>query len=361
MADGISLSPGKAALADRGTRHRHHGAARLGDPDSAQVAGVVPDRPVLLPDRIGLRAHGRLQPVLNQTVRWPWIADAQLGSDAVMVSALVYLTGGVTSYFSTLYTLPIIAASTVRSWRGGLLVGILSSILYTGLVLAQYLRWAAAFGHPGPGHASALEGCTLSSVGLNVFGLVAVAVLSGYLAEGLRRADVRLQQASDQLADLQAFSQHVIDSLASGLMTTNASGCVMTFNLAAETITGIGAAAAVGQPAASVLQLPPDVATMFDPDKGGERCHASSSRSRVWTAGRLSWGSARRFCGRHAARTAFCSRSGTSPKRARRNGRRGSSNGWRQWGRWPQGSPTRSGTRWRRCRARSISSVRSCR
>ena len=40
-----------------------------------------------------------------------------------MVSALVYLTGGVTSYFSTLYTLPIIAASTVRSRRGGLLVG----------------------------------------------------------------------------------------------------------------------------------------------------------------------------------------------------------------------------------------------
>src|SRR5215510_5419298 len=56
--------------------------------------------------------------LLNQTLRRPWIADAQLASDAVIVSALVYLTGGVTSYFSTLYTLPIIAASTVRSWRG---------------------------------------------------------------------------------------------------------------------------------------------------------------------------------------------------------------------------------------------------
>jgi len=207
--------------------------------------------------------------LLNQTLRRPWIADAQLGSDAVIVSALVYLTGGVTSYFSTLYTLPIIAASTVRSWRGGLLVGILSSTLYTGLVLAQYYGAPGPLVIPGPDTLPPLK-VALFSVGLNVFGYIAVAVLSGYLAEGLRRADARLQQASDQLADLQAFSQHVIDSLASGLMTTSAAGFVMTFNRAAETITGIGAAAAVGQPAASVLQLPSDVAAMFDPDKNGE-------------------------------------------------------------------------------------------
>jgi two-component system, NtrC family, sensor histidine kinase PilS len=207
--------------------------------------------------------------LLNQAVRHLWIADAQLACDAAIVSALVYLTGGVTSYFSTLYTLPIIAASTVRSWRGGLIVGVLSSFLYTGLVLTQYFGGPAPPVIPGPDTLPPLK-VALFSVGLNVFGFVAVAVLSGYLAEGLRRADVRLQQASDQLADLQAFSQHVIDSLASGLMTTNASGFVMTFNRAAETITGIGAAAAVGQSAAEVLQLPSEVATMFDPAKGGE-------------------------------------------------------------------------------------------
>ena len=82
--------------------------------------------------------------LLNQTVRRPWIADAQLASDAVIVSALVYLTGGVTSYFSTLYTLPIIAASTVRSWRGGLLVGILSSIALHGAGAGAVLRCALA-------------------------------------------------------------------------------------------------------------------------------------------------------------------------------------------------------------------------
>ena len=70
--------------------------------------------------------------------RYSWLVDVQLGCDAVIVSAIVYITGGVSSYFSSLYTLPIIAASTIQSRRGGMMVGVLSSLLYGGLVLTQY-------------------------------------------------------------------------------------------------------------------------------------------------------------------------------------------------------------------------------
>src|SRR5919202_6917865 len=62
--------------------------------------------------------------------RHPWLVDVQVACDALVVSAMVHLTGGVASYFSSLYTLPIIAASPVQSWRGGLMVSVLSSILY---------------------------------------------------------------------------------------------------------------------------------------------------------------------------------------------------------------------------------------
>src|SRR5207237_7130874 len=70
--------------------------------------------------------------------RHPWLVDVQVACDALVVSAMVHLTGGVASYFSSLYALPIIAASTVQSWRGGLMVSALSSIIYGGLVIAQY-------------------------------------------------------------------------------------------------------------------------------------------------------------------------------------------------------------------------------
>jgi hypothetical protein len=66
--------------------------------------------------------------------RHPWLIDVQLGADAVIVSAFIYVTGGVTSYFSSLFLLPIIAASTVRFRRGAVQVALLTAVLYMALV-----------------------------------------------------------------------------------------------------------------------------------------------------------------------------------------------------------------------------------
>jgi two-component system, NtrC family, sensor histidine kinase PilS len=197
-----------------------------------------------------------------------WLIDVQVACDALIVSAIVYLTGGVSSYFSTLYTMPIIAASTVQSWRGGLMVSVLSSFMYSAIVVAQYQEVPLPFAPP-------LVVLPLSrvlfTVGLNVFGFMAVAGLSGYLAEGLRRTGVQLEEASTQLADLQAFNQHVIDSLTSGLATSDMHGRVLTFNRAAESITGIQAEDAVGREVAGVLQLPSVFTDVFAAGANGAR------------------------------------------------------------------------------------------
>src|SRR5688572_21216705 len=70
--------------------------------------------------------------------RHPWMVDIQLGADAILVSAFIYVTGGITSYFSSLYVLPIIAASTVRYRRGALQVATLSAVLYLSIVAGQF-------------------------------------------------------------------------------------------------------------------------------------------------------------------------------------------------------------------------------
>jgi two-component system, NtrC family, sensor histidine kinase PilS len=195
--------------------------------------------------------------------RHRWLVDLQLAADAVIVSAIVHVTGGVNSYFSTLYALPIIAAGTLQLRRGAVMVGTLSSVLYTGVVLTQY------FGAPTSPIVVVALGpplrVALYTLGLNVFGLLAVAALTGYLAEGLRRADAQLQRASSELADVQAFSRYVVDSLTSGLATTDLIGHLVTYNRAAEAITGIAGSQAIGQPAAAVLQLPASLAGLFGP------------------------------------------------------------------------------------------------
>ncbi len=227
--------------------------------------GVLPIDPFFLMIGVTYALTALYSLSLGYAERQRWIIDLQLGLDAAIVSAVVYLSGGVASYFTPLYALPIIAASTIQSRRGGVMVGVLSAILYSGLVLVQYY---APFALPH-GPVVLLPPLRLAwfAVGLNLFGFVAVAGLSGYLAENLRRADERLADASNQIADLQAFSQHVIDSLTSGLATSDIDGRLMTFNRAAEAITGVPVAGAVGRPALDVLQLPEEFGDLFGPQQ----------------------------------------------------------------------------------------------
>jgi hypothetical protein len=68
----------------------------------------------------------------------PWLVDLQLTVDAGIVSAFVYVTGGIMSDFPSLYLLPIIAASTLRHRPGALLGGGCERGVLPGIVLSQY-------------------------------------------------------------------------------------------------------------------------------------------------------------------------------------------------------------------------------
>jgi two-component system, NtrC family, sensor histidine kinase PilS len=191
-----------------------------------------------------------------------WLVDVQLAGDAIIVSAFIYFTGGIVSYFTSLYVLPIVAASVLQFRRGGLMVATLSTVLYIGLVMSQYLAAAGLLADPVlAANTVALPARSLAqyTVALNVFGFYAVALLSGSLAENLRSAGARLEQASNEIADLQALNQHVIDSMPSGLATTDFDLRIITFSRGAQAITGIPFRSAVGRPIADVLQIPPAV------------------------------------------------------------------------------------------------------
>jgi two-component system, NtrC family, sensor histidine kinase PilS len=202
-----------------------------------------------------------------------WLVDLQLGLDALLVSAFIYFTGGVTSYFTSLYVLPVIAASTIQFRRGGLMVATLSTVLYGGLVLAQYLAasglrsdpWLTAYAQSLPSGSVARY-----TVLMNVFGMFAVALLGGTLANSLRSAGAQLEQASTEIADLQALNQDVIDSLPSGLVTTDVALRILTFNRGAESITGVASTAAAGRDIVDVLQLPQTVMTSIQNDLGAK-------------------------------------------------------------------------------------------
>jgi len=215
---------------------------------------------------------------LRQTRRAPWLIDLQLALDVLTVAGFVWVTGGIASYFSFLYVLPIMAASAMHFRKGALRITVLSMVMYTATAAVQYTQapiqpWSVW----EPGLPVSLPGGLVAeyTVAVHLLGFLAVGVLTGSLAERVRRADEQLADASTAMANLQAYSEHIINSLTMGLVTSDLEGRILTFNRAAETITGHSRYAAPGRPADDVLGLPPDFSATLEP----ERHHEGSRRA----------------------------------------------------------------------------------
>ena len=252
--------------------------------------------------------------------------------------------------------LPIVAASTVQFRRGGLQMAGLSTILFFGVVVAQYLDAGGYLELPfEPRHRTELPPVYVAQyiVALNAFGLFVVALLSGSLAERARRGEARLEQATEEIADLQAFNQYVLDNLLSGLATADADNRLVTFNRSAMVITGRSGALPIGESAADVLQLPAAFAANLSHDLARVRSkridYMLSAADGDVDRTRLE---RRRRCRCPTARAATSTPSRTSPTSSATNRTRGCSSAWRRSVKWRPASRTRSAIRWRRCRAR---------
>jgi two-component system sensor histidine kinase PilS (NtrC family) len=161
----------------------------------------------------------------------------QFSLDICIVTWLVYRTGDVESPFLALYLVIIFAACALLGRTGVSLVGALAGILYVGvgvLTISRLLPRAVGW--------SPYEGTELSwtqfMFSLNLVAIFAVAILSSQLAERIRRSEIQLASATRDLADYRLFNDRIIESMRSGLVTTDLLGHIITFNRAAEEITG---------------------------------------------------------------------------------------------------------------------------
>ncbi len=185
------------------------------------------------------------------------LAYVQILVDLAIVTGIVYYTGGIDSNFSSLYFISIIAASIILFRRGGLVAASVASIIYGSLVQGLHLGAIRAYPAAGSNLVLVLPSQAVAfTIFLNVFGFYTVALLTSYLSENLRRTGQRLEEASDYLADLQVFNQTIIDSITSGLMTTDFEGNINFFNEAAATIWGIRPDEAIGTRVTTLLAEP---------------------------------------------------------------------------------------------------------
>jgi two-component system sensor histidine kinase PilS (NtrC family) len=177
-----------------------------------------------------------------------WHAPLQVICDAVMISALVYATGGHESYFISLYLLVIIVASILFTRKGAFLTAGFSFVLLGAMVeLVYYGRL--------PRTAAAMPNEEILQLWIfsNLFAFVSVAYLSSLLTSSLRRKGRELEEKQEQLKDLRAFNEEIIQSMRGGLMTTDLAGRVLLLNRAGEEITGYRLSDVRGRPLAEFL------------------------------------------------------------------------------------------------------------
>jgi len=153
-------------------------------------------------------------------------AITQIFTDLVFVTAIVYFSGGIDTFFNFLYPLVIIVAAILLPRYWAYLTAAVSFILFGALLELCYFDKLPSFQISPRGDLKSLQAVIL----INFFAYLALAHLSSTLVAKLRQAGRELRDRSGELLSLQALHESVIHSIPSGLMTTDLEGRITLLN-----------------------------------------------------------------------------------------------------------------------------------
>jgi two-component system sensor histidine kinase PilS (NtrC family) len=162
-------------------------------------------------------------------------AGAQFALDVLVVTWLVCVTGHIYSPYSALYIVIIAAASVFLGSRGALLTSVGCAACYTAAMFSLALGWLNGYG--GAAFTASLP-LVAETVGLSDAAYLAVGLLAARLAERQTRSEAERMEATHALASLRALHERIVESIRSGVITTDLERRVYTLNRAAEEMTG---------------------------------------------------------------------------------------------------------------------------
>jgi len=176
----------------------------------------------------------------------------QLLLDVIAEICLIFMTGGIESVFSFTLILTVLSSSIVLNKRAGYVIASLSSIFYGILLDLQFYKML-----PIEYERIMEERQFLFNIFTHIVSLYITAYLAGYLSYSLEKTVQKLEERNSSLKDLEFFNTKVIESLPSGLFTTDINGSVLIFNHAAELISGSKKEAVIGNPINTALPFLP--------------------------------------------------------------------------------------------------------
>jgi two-component system sensor histidine kinase PilS (NtrC family) len=162
----------------------------------------------------------------------------QIFCDVLLITGLVYVTGGINSIYSVFYPLVIIYAVLFLPRSGVLIIASASAIFYGLLLDLEY------YGILSPPPNLILQdyyysaGYVFSRIIIHTFSFYIIAILASYVIEKEKRTRTLLAETENAFRQLDLLHRSMIESIDAGILTTNLLGNIKSFNRAAEEITG---------------------------------------------------------------------------------------------------------------------------
>ena len=157
--------------------------------------------------------------------------------DVLMITGLVYATGGIQSIYAVFYTIVIIYSVIFLGRRGGLIIASACGIFYGGLLDLEYYKILI------PSYAlikdiSFSAGYVFSRIIIYIFSFYLVAILASFVVEKERKTRTLLEEKVTAFDQLDLLHRSIIESIDTGIVTVDLLCRIKSFNRAAEEITG---------------------------------------------------------------------------------------------------------------------------
>ncbi len=154
----------------------------------------------------------------------------QVSFDLVVITGLIYLTGGPGNRagFILLYPISVLSGSVLLYKRKSLALAGVATLLYAAMLWAVRNGWVAGQGLADVPAMPVKH--VLYSIFVTGVACATVALIGSFLAESLENVGLRLEAATEQVADLQELNQVVVRSIHSGLATADLDGRMLYVN-----------------------------------------------------------------------------------------------------------------------------------
>lgn len=184
--------------------------------------------------------------VLRLSKSFNWQIRIQFILDALLITWLVWRTGDLTSPYITLYIVLISVSSIFLRAQETLLTAAGCVLLFTSL---SVLTMTSVINSP---NSTFDPSKSIQIIAFHVVAFLVVGMLASRLSDRHASGE-QLKKTAKTLADLQLLHERIIESIRSGLITTDLDGTIYTFNTAASEITGYRAEEMLGKPISALL------------------------------------------------------------------------------------------------------------